>query len=298
MNDISSQGWSGQDMTSSLSGQDRPHKTEPHFALDLYQVASLFDGAGIARNRRSLSRYCTKGKLDCEKVETLNGEEWRVDEQSVHRLIAQTKEQQRLTHQDVSARPTAALFEDRPTHDQTGHQSEMSVNAGASLSGHAQTMPDSTGNVPQAMGQQPVHDMTGQGETTDGLSTPDQRTEDTPVNDAGEEGQQVAKMDAPLIIQMERENDLLRDQLEKKDNQIENKDKQIDDLIERGREDKMLIQNFQRKLGMLSAPEEDRPVQANPGQNYQHSDQTRLPWQGRQQEGSPDHPVDNSGGRS
>ena len=118
-------------------------------------------------------------------------------------------------------------------------------------------------------------------------------------------GQQAVKMDERLIIQMERENDLLRDQLERKDNQIENKDKQIDDLIERGREDKMLIQNFQRKLGMLSAPEEDRPVQVYPRQNVQHPDQRRLPWQGSQQNENPDwentapdQSVDNSGGRS
>ena len=273
-------------MTSPLSGQDRTHKTEPHFTHDLYQVAALFDEAGIARNRRSLSRYCTKGKLDCDKVETLNGEEWRVDEQSVHRLIAQTKEQQRLTHQDT------------PTHDPTGHLPEMHVNPRPTGAGHAQTIPDSTGNVPQAMAQQPVHGMSGQDETADDLSTPDQTTENILVEEAGEEGQQGLKMNERLIIQMERENDLLRDQLERKDNQIENKDKQIDDLIERGREDKMLIQNFQRKLGMLSAPEEDRPVQTNPVQKYHHPDQTRLPWQGRQQEGDPNQPVDNSEGRS
>ena len=173
MNDIFRQTQPEQDMASPLSGHDRPHKPEPYFTLDLYQVASLFDKAEIARNRRTLSRYCTKGKLDCEKVETLNGEEWRVDEQSVHRLIAQTKEQQRLTHRDT------------PSHDSTGYLSEMSVNSSPTGAGHTQTLPDSAGDVPQAMAQQPVRDMTGQDGTTDGLSTPDQAKHDTLVDEAG-----------------------------------------------------------------------------------------------------------------
>ena len=233
-------------------------------------------------------------------METLNGEEWRVGALSVHRLIAQTKEQQRLTHEDT------------PTPDPTGHLSEMPANPRPTGAGHAQTIPDSTGSVPQAIAQQPVHDMTGQGGTVDDLSNTDQPSQDPLVSQAGKKcqqenasGQQGAKINERLIIQMERENDLLRDQLERKDNQIENKDKQIDDLIERGREDKMLIQNFQRKLGMLSAPEEDRPVQASPAQNYHHPDQTRLPWQGSQKNENPDwtntapdQSVDNSGGRS
>ena len=62
--------------------------------------------------------------------------------------------------------------------------------------------------------------------------------------------------DERLINQVERENALLRAQMEVKDKQIERMNGQIDDLIERGREDKLLIQNFQRKLGMLPDPNE------------------------------------------
>lgn len=94
-------------------------------------------------------------------------------------------------------------------------------------------------------------------------------------NDHGEPRQvgELAEVDERLLNQLERENGLLRDQLEKKDAQIDKKDKQIDDLIERGREDKHLIQNFQRKLGMLEAPEEGR------GGPIHHTDQNRPPLQ-------------------
>jgi len=80
--------------------------------------------------------------------------------------------------------------------------------------------------------------------------------------DPGQTGQETAPRpaltDERLIKQIEGENDLLRTQMEVKDKQIERMNSQIDDLIERGREDKHLLQNFQRKLGMLAAPEEGR----------------------------------------
>lgn len=231
MDNIFGLGSTEPDRTGQLTGHDRPGLAEPHFALDLYEVAALFDAAGIARNRRSLSRYCMAGKLDCQKVETLNGEEWRIDEQSVHRLIAQILEQQRLTHLD------------RPGQGETSPLAEAVASLPPTSPRPAPTAPD--------------------------LSHTDQHTEYSDV--AGIEPRQAstqpdrpgqAAADERLLKQLERENDLLRDQLVKKDAQIDKKDKQIDDLIERGREDKLLIQNFQRKLGMLEAPKgEHRAVE-------------------------------------
>jgi len=82
------------------------------------------------------------------------------------------------------------------------------------------------------------------------------------VADPGQPGPESAPRPAPsderLLKQIEGENDLLRTQMEVKDTQIERMNSQIDDLIERGREDKHLLQNFQRKLGMLAAPEQGR----------------------------------------
>jgi len=82
------------------------------------------------------------------------------------------------------------------------------------------------------------------------------------ATDPGQPGQETATRPDPtderLLKQIEGENDLLRTQTEVKDKQIERMNSQIDDLIERGREDKHLLQNFQRKLGMLAAPKEGR----------------------------------------
>ena len=212
-------------MSGQMTGLDQLGKSEPLFALDLYQVASLFDGAELPRNRRSLSRYCTRNKLDCEKVETLNGEEWRIDEQSVVRLIAQIKEQQRLTRQDISGQA------------QPGHTAGNPGNSGLTTAGHDQAMPDSASLGEPETAPNISADQPGQDETGEVLLEPE-----------------IASGNERLLKQIERENDLLRDQLDKKDAQIDKKDKQIDDLIERGREDKHLIHNFQRKLGMLEAP--------------------------------------------
>ena len=77
--------------------------------------------------------------------------------------------------------------------------------------------------------------------------------------------------DERLLKQVEGENDLLRTQMEVKDKQIERMNSQIDDLIERGREDKHLLQNFQRKLGMLAAPEQGS-VRNEPFGGAEHND--------------------------
>ncbi|PLX34446.1 MAG: hypothetical protein C0605_13645 [Hyphomicrobiales bacterium] len=83
--------------------------------------------------------------------------------------------------------------------------------------------------------------------------------EHTPPDHGGashDEGIHPTLTDERLLEQVQGENELLRNQMEVKDNQIERMNGQIDDLIERGKEDKVLIQNFQRKLGMLEAPRE------------------------------------------
>lgn len=142
-------------MSSQLSRPDLPLNKPPHYALDLYQAASLFDQAGLPRNRRSLARYCTNNKLDCEKLETLYGEEWRVDEQSVHRLIAQLRQQESLTSHDLT-RPglpghASEILEkpdqtharqDQPQPDKTGDQNiDHRPQQGEVSAGQAETQP-------------------------------------------------------------------------------------------------------------------------------------------------------------
>jgi len=94
------------------------------------------------------------------------------------------------------------------------------------------------------------------------------------ATDPGQPGQESATSpaltDERLFKQIEGENNLLRTQMEVKDKQIERMNSQIDDLIERGREDKHLLQNFQRKLGMLAAPEQGRVYSEPLGETEQN----------------------------
>lgn len=118
------------------------------------------------------------------------------------------------------------------------------------------TSPPQADNHPGTPGQAQAGLVTSEGENshpgTGGHGT----------TDPGQPGQDDAirppVTDERLIKQIEGENELLRTQMEVKDKQIERMNSQIDDLIERGREDKHLLQNFQRKLGMLAAPKEGR----------------------------------------
>lgn len=180
-------------MSSQLSRPNLPLNKPPHYALDLYQAASLFDQAGLPRNRRSLARYCTNNKLDCEKLETLYGEEWRVDEQSVHRLIAQLHQQESMTSHDLT-RPGLP-----------GHPSEILEKPDQTDTRQDQTQPDKTGN-PSFDGQ--PHE----GEVNDG------QAQTRPVT---------AKEPSALITQYEKrledkdgEIDFYRDELKERNSQI------------------------------------------------------------------------------
>ena len=193
----------------------------PVYTLDMNEVSGLFDEADLPRSRRTLLRYCQHDKLDCTKVETMHGEQYFVSEASVQRLIAEILERERFT------RPPEAVS--------------------APVSGHAAPR--------QTMAGHAAHGGENIASGADGQATPDPgQTGQGPAGQDRQEHQRRA--DERLLNQVERENELLRTQMEVKDKQIERMNSQIDDLIERGREDKLLIQNFQRKLGMLAAPEE------------------------------------------
>ena len=216
---------------------------EPVYSLDLNEVSAQFDDAQLPRSRRTLLRYCQHDKLDCTKVETMHGEQYFVSEPSVARLIAEIVARERFTRPPQGGLPPA-VTPDIPHESGQGAPGHVAV-------GPAQIQPAN------------AHSDTGG------------QAEAEPLADQGEprQGNELSAVDERLLKQLERENGLIRDQLEKKDVQIDKKDKQIDDLIERGREDKMLIQNFQRKLGMLEAPEEGRTPR------YAQNRQERVSWQ-------------------
>ena len=133
------------------------------------------------------------------------------------------------------------------------------------------TRPTQPGTHPGAPGQAGAG-LAGNRQENTHLGSDGQTTTDP--GQAGQDmGERPAMADERLLKQVEKENDLLRAQIDVKDNQIGHMNNQIDDLIERGREDKILIQNFQRKLGMLAAPGE-REAGHEP---FQSSNQNRLP---------------------
>jgi len=60
--------------------------------LTIEQVADHYATAGHARTVRTLQRYCKSGHLDCFKVPTLLGDEYRVTPESVERHLEQIRE--------------------------------------------------------------------------------------------------------------------------------------------------------------------------------------------------------------
>jgi len=74
--------------------------------LTIEQVADRYAGAGHARTVRTLQRYCKSGHLDCFKVPTLLGDEYRVTPESVERHLEQIKE--------ISATTSVATDRDEP----------------------------------------------------------------------------------------------------------------------------------------------------------------------------------------
>ena len=199
-----------------VTPMERAPELAPIYSLDMNQVSGLFDEADLPRSKRTLLRYCQHDKLDCTKVETMHGEQYFVSEASVQRLIAEILERERFTRPPDPVSAPVSRI-DPPRQAVAGHAANGGENPSPGTDGQATTDPGQTGQDSEARSPQ---------------------------------------TDERLLNQVERENELLRTQMEVKDSQIERMNSQIDDLIERGREDKLLIQNFQRKLGMLAAPEE------------------------------------------
>jgi hypothetical protein len=61
-------------------------------SLTIEKVADRYASAGHARTVRTLQRYCKSGHLDCFKVPTLLGDEYRVTPESVERHLEQIRE--------------------------------------------------------------------------------------------------------------------------------------------------------------------------------------------------------------
>jgi hypothetical protein len=85
----------------------RPVATEDDkHTLTIEQVADRYANEGHARTVRTLQRYCKSGHLDCFKMPTLLGDEYRVTPESVERHLEQIKE--------ISAATFVATSRDQP----------------------------------------------------------------------------------------------------------------------------------------------------------------------------------------
>jgi hypothetical protein len=74
--------------------QPRPAPTTPdsEYSLSIEEVGDLYAQAGLARDLRTIQRYCRKGRLEARLVEFPYGEKYFITPTSVERHIAFLKE--------------------------------------------------------------------------------------------------------------------------------------------------------------------------------------------------------------
>src|SRR5258708_40260919 len=74
--------------------QPRPAPTSPdsEYSLSIEEVGDLYAQAGLARDLRTIQRYCRRGRLDARLVEFPFGEKYLITPTSVERHIAFLKE--------------------------------------------------------------------------------------------------------------------------------------------------------------------------------------------------------------
>ena len=192
--------------------QARHDATGPDYdySLTIEDTADRYARAGHPRTTRTLQRYCLSGHLDCQKVATALGDKYYVAPYSVARHIAQISEQaafiQRTTGRDMTGQ--GATFVAAPqSHDQPRHDPP----AGPDASRHAASVGTEISKSRE-------------------VSQPDVVRNDDLMS--------------RFVERLEGENEFLRKQLTKKDEQIE-------DLSQRFKETQGLLGAVQRMLAPL-----------------------------------------------
>ncbi len=199
----------------------RPDATGPdyEYSLSIEAVADRYAGAGYPRTIRTLQRYCASGHLDAQKIATALGDKYYVAPYSVSRHIAQIAEMAEFTTRHDMSRPADRGHDHvspsyrAPFTGATGHDS--------SVSGHDATSHDTPRHPPTPPPQQDQ-------------AHPDQPRQVVPD----------PSLSPRYVERLEAENAFLR-------NQVDKKDQQIDALLERDRETNVLVQGLQRMLGPL-----------------------------------------------
>src|SRR5205823_12515487 len=100
--------------------------------LSIEEVGDLYAQAGLARDLRTIQRYCRRGRLEARLVEFPYGEKYFITPTSVSRHIAFLKELRQAAADRGEPRPAAASdaeeilqsTEDRPARSEE-HTSEL-----------------------------------------------------------------------------------------------------------------------------------------------------------------------------
>ena len=134
----------------------RPSATQ--YSLSLEEVSRRFDEAGLARDIRTLQRYCAAGRLDSIKEMTASGLTYFVDPASVDRAIVQLAQLHNLTDQvrhsptpgdashPVAREPEPLNATDAPRASAAGRDSENEKSDAVSER-HGASEPDMSGVV-------------------------------------------------------------------------------------------------------------------------------------------------------
>ena len=192
--------------------QPRHDATGPDYdySLTIDETADRYARAGHPRTTRTLQRYCLSGHLDCQKVATAVGDKYYVAPYSVARHLAQVSEQtafiQRTTGRDATGQG-ATFVAAQQSHDQ--------------LRQEVPTSPDLS---------RPVAAISNEIAKSREVSPLDVARHDDLMS--------------RFVERLEGENQFLRGQLTKKDEQIE-------DLSQRFKETQGLLGAVQRMLAPL-----------------------------------------------
>lgn len=98
-----------------MGEQPRPAATtdEHNFLLSVEEAADRYAAAGHPRTIRAIQKYCGRGDLECQKVETTYGERYLISPASVDRHVAMIIERSQAT------------VRERPRTDASGRSAEL-----------------------------------------------------------------------------------------------------------------------------------------------------------------------------
>lgn len=179
---------------------------------------TLFEACELLnRSKKSISRYVRKGRLHPEQIKSQQG----------------TLEY-RFSREDLEAFKTFIHAQTRP--DRTEETRETGQTGQSEQTGHERQ-------------DTPKQDI-GENKTKIEETRQDQTRQDTPDR-TRETGQ-----DNEVISLLKETTGLLKDQLQKKDEQIKSLGGKIDQLIERDRETNIILKGLQDKVLMLEQPKE------------------------------------------